>query len=138
MNLENKLRKEIVEKIKNFYKATKDQASFKPGVTPVNYAGRVYDEKELINLVNSSLDFWLTAGKYAKEFEERLAQFIGVKYSLLTNSGSSANLLAVSALTSPLLKERQLKTGDEVITTPFTFIASANSMPRRSALATWG
>ncbi|GAH13525.1 unnamed protein product [marine sediment metagenome] len=68
-------------------------------------------------MVDASLDFWLTAGRYAKEFEKQLAKFLGVKYCLLTNSGSSANLLAISALTSPLLKERQLKPGDEVITT---------------------
>jgi len=89
---------------------------FIEGKSRVNYAGRVFDEQEMINLVDSSLDFWLTYGKYSKEFEEKLAKFLGVRWALLVNSGSSANLLAFYALTSPLLKERQIKRGDEVIT----------------------
>ncbi|MDD5356062.1 MAG: lipopolysaccharide biosynthesis protein RfbH, partial [Candidatus Omnitrophica bacterium] len=84
------------------------------------------DESELINLVDASLDFWLTAGRYAKEFEKRLAEFLKIKHCLLVNSGSSANLLAVSALTSPLLKERRLKPGDEVITTACGFPTTLN------------
>lgn len=84
--------------------------------TKVNYAGRVYDEKELVNLIDSSLDFWLTYGKYSKTFEEKLSDYLGVRWSFLVNSGSSANLLAFMALTSPLLRERQILRGDEVIT----------------------
>lgn len=125
-NVEKKLRREIFDKIKKLYLMRKSQEKFVPGKTPINYAGRVYDEKEIINLVDSSLDFWLTAGRYAKEFEEKLAKFLGVKYCLLTNSGSSANLLAVSALTSPLLKEKRLKPGDEVITTACGFPTTLN------------
>ncbi len=89
---------------------------FLPGETPVSYGGRVYDEKELLNLIDASLEFWLTAGRYAGEFEERMAGYLGVRHGILTNSGSSANLLAVTALTSPKLGAKRLKPGDEVIT----------------------
>lgn len=99
---------------------------FIPGVTGIPYGGRVYDERELINLVDASLDFWLTAGRYAREFEEGLSRFLKVKYCLLTNSGSSANLLAISALTSPLLGKRRLMPGDEVITTACGFPTTLN------------
>lgn len=124
--MEKKLRKAILSKVREFYRLTKTKKDFVPGKTPINYAGRIYDEKELINLVDASLDFWLTSGRYAQEFEQKLAEFLGVKYCLLTNSGSSANLLAVSALTSPLLKEKQLKPGDEVITTACGFPTTLN------------
>jgi CDP-6-deoxy-D-xylo-4-hexulose-3-dehydrase len=87
----------------------------------INYAGRVYDENERINLVDSALDFWLTAGKYAHEFEHRLSTFLGVPYVYAVNSGSSANLLAFAALTSPMLGERRIKRGDEVITLAMGF-----------------
>lgn len=89
---------------------------FQPEASRINYAGRIFDEKEMINLVDSALDFWLTAGKYSDEFEKRFAEFIGVKYCSLCNSGSSANLLAFMALTSPKLGDRRIKKGDEVIT----------------------
>lgn len=82
----------------------------------ISYAGRVYDHKEVVNLVESALDFWLTTGKYADKFEQEFADFLGVKYVSLTNSGSSANLLAFMALTSPKLGERRIQRGDEVIT----------------------
>lgn len=92
----------------------------------INYGGRVYDAEEMKELVNSALDFWLTSGTYAKRFEEGLAKFLGMKYCLITNSGSSANLLAVSALTSPRLGRKRLLTGDEVITTACGFPTTAN------------
>ena len=111
-----KLKKEILSKVKEYYSSVFAEKDFKPGETPVNYGGRVFDENDLQNLVDSSLEFWLTSGRYADEFEKSLAKFIGVKYCSLTNSGSSANLLAVSALTSPKLGERRLKKGDEVVT----------------------
>ena len=120
------IRKEIFKKVKDFYVSQGINKKFVPGQTFIPYAGRVYDEKELVSLVDSSLDFWLTAGRYADKFEKGLAVFLGVKYCLLTNSGSSANLLAVSALTSPLLKKRQLKPGDEVITTACGFPTTLN------------
>ena len=89
---------------------------FVPGQTTVPYAGRVFDEEEVAAAVSASLDFWLTLGKEGEGFEEGLAKFLGVKQSILCNSGSSANLLAVSALSSPKLGRRRLKPGDEIIT----------------------
>ena len=103
----------------NYYNAIhkpQQDKEFMAGKTRVNYAGRVFDEKEMINLVDSSLDFWLTYGSYSKQFEKKLAEYLGIRWTFLVNSGSSANLLAFYALTSPLLKERQVKRGDEVIT----------------------
>ncbi len=126
MKNEERLRKEIYKKVTEFYSLTKNSNVFIPGETYVNYAGRVYDSRELINLVDAALDFWLTAGRYAAEFEAKLAEFLGAGYCLLTNSGSSANLLAVTALTSPLLKERRLRPGDEVITTACGFPTTLN------------
>ena len=123
---EDKLRNEIQDKIRLIYKNRKNSEEFILGKTEINYAGRVYDENELISLVDSSLDFWLTAGKYANKFEEGFAEFLGIKYCLLTNSGSSANLLAISALTSPKLGEKMLKHGDEVITTACGFPTTLN------------
>ena len=82
----------------------------------IHYASRVYDRKEMVNLVDSSLEFWLTSGRYTDEFEKKLAEYLGVRYCSLVNSGSSANLTAFMTLTSPLLGERQIKRGDEVIT----------------------
>lgn len=103
----------------------KDEA-FIPGKTYIRYAGRVYDAEEMNAIVDSALDFWLTAGRFAKQFEEEFARFLGVKHCILTNSGSSANLLAMSALTSPKLGERMLKPGDEVITTACAFPTTVN------------
>ena len=82
----------------------------------IPYASRVYDSKEMVNLVDSSLEFWLTSGRYSLEFEKKFAQYLGVRFCALVNSGSSANLLAFMALTSPLLGERAVKRGDEIIT----------------------
>src|SRR6201988_2089631 len=90
--------------------------TFIPGSSPVPISGRVFDEQELELLVESSLDFWLTTGRFAEQFEREFAKFVGVREAVLVNSGSSANLLAVTALTSPRLGDRQLKPGDEVIT----------------------
>ena len=126
MKTEKKIRKEIFDKVAELYKLRKSQENFVPGKTSINYAGRIYDEKEMINLVDASLDFWLTAGRYTKQFEKEFAEFLGVKYCLLTNSGSSANLLAVSTLTSPKLGEKRLKPGDEVITTACGFPTTLN------------
>ena len=120
------LRNDIFEKVKQFYYSQEKIEGFIPGKTRVNYAGRVYDEKELVNLVDASLDFWLTAGRYADKFESRFAKFLGLKYCLLVNSGSSANLLAVTALTSSKLGKRQLKPGDEVITIACGFPTTLN------------
>ncbi len=117
MNRKDELKQQIFALTKEYYNEVHaPKQPFEPGRTFVNYGGRYYDEAELINLVDSSLDFWLTAGPWAHKFESRFAKWLGVKYCSLTNSGSSANLLAFSALTSPLLGERRIKRGDEVIT----------------------
>lgn len=118
MTKEEQLKKEILEKTKEYYKLVhkpQQDKDFVEGKSRVNYAGRVFDEKEMINLVDSSLDFWLTYGDYSKKFEKELANYLNVRWSFLVNSGSSANLLAFYTLTSPLLKQRQIKRGDEVI-----------------------
>lgn len=114
------IREKILEAVREYYKESAASKEFEPG-DRINYAGRVYDENELVNLVDSALEFWLTAGKYTREFESGLAEFLGLPYCSLVNSGSSANLLAVSALTSPLLGERRLCRGDEVITVAAAF-----------------
>ena len=118
MNKSEALKKEILEKVEQYYNAKKaeDASAFVPGKSRVNYAGRVYDEKEMLNLVDSSVEFWLTWGRFSREFEHKLAEYLGVKWAFLVNSGSSANLLAFMTLTSPLLKDRRVRRGDEVIT----------------------
>jgi CDP-4-dehydro-6-deoxyglucose reductase, E1 len=99
---------------------------FTPGKTNILYGGRVYDHREIDNLIRAAKEFWLTDGHFCDEFSLKLSEFIGVKHCVLCNSGSSANLLAVSALTSPLLKERRLNFGDEVITTACGFPTTLN------------
>ncbi len=94
----------------------------------IPYASRVYDSKEMVNLVDSSLEFWLTAGRYTDEFEKKLAQYLGVKHCALVNSGSSANLTAFMTLTSPLLGDRAVKRGDEVITVAAGFPTTVTPM----------
>ena len=114
-----KLHDEILDKVSEYYRlvhASEKNDAFIPGKSRINYAGRVFDEHEILNLVDSSLEFWLTYGRYSKQFEKKLATYLGVCHALLVNSGSSANLLAFATLTSPLLNERQIKRGDEVIT----------------------
>ncbi len=91
------------------------KGAFKPG-DRITYASRVYDRDEMMNLVDSALEFWLTSGRYTDEFEKKFGEYLGIPYVSLVNSGSSANLCAFMALTSPLLKERQIRRGDEVIT----------------------
>lgn len=125
MRTEKEIRSEIFELVREYYAST-HQDSFIPGTSRISYAGRIYNEKELISLVDATLEFWLTTGRFAEQFEKDLADFLGVKYCLLTNSGSSANLLAVSALTSTKLGERRLKPGDEVITTACGFPSTLN------------
>ncbi len=123
---EKDLRKDILAKVAEYCQMRKADEKFIPGETLVNYAGRIYDADEMTALVDSSLDFWLTAGRYAEAFERDFASFFETKYALLTNSGSSANLLAVSALTSQKLGEKRLKPGDEVITTACGFPTTLN------------
>ena len=113
------LKQDILNKTRQYYELVHkpvQQNPFVPDQSRIPYAGRVFDEHELINLVDSSLEFWLTTGRYAEQFEKEFAEFLGVQFCSLTNSGSSANLLAFMALTSPKLGERRIKSGDEVIT----------------------
>ncbi|MBF0570610.1 MAG: lipopolysaccharide biosynthesis protein RfbH [Candidatus Omnitrophica bacterium] len=111
------LRKLIGKAIEKHYQYVhKPRLDFVPGKSPVPLAGRVYDAEEMKMLGETVLDFWLTGGRFEKQFEKEFTRFLGERFCVLTNSGSSANLLAVSALTSHLLKDRQLKPGDEVLT----------------------
>jgi len=110
------IKSKIFHKVTDLYELKYKDRQFVAGKTPVRYAGRVFDENELINLVDASLDFWLTAGRYAEEFESRFADYFDVSDAILVNSGSSANLVALSTLTSKKLGEKRLKPGDEVIT----------------------
>lgn len=113
---EGQAKKEILDMVDEYCKTYHNiKKDFKPG-DRISYASRVYDSDEMCNLVDSALEFWLTSGRYTKIFEEGFAKYLGVKYCSLVNSGSSANLCAFMALTSPLLKERQVKPGDEMIT----------------------
>ncbi|MBL8018087.1 MAG: lipopolysaccharide biosynthesis protein RfbH [Leptospirales bacterium] len=117
--LERFLRKFMESQTRNYYQAIHKPAQdspFEPGKTRVTYAGRVFDAGEMVNLTNSALDFWLTSGPFSAEFEKRFAKLLGVRKSLLVNSGSSANLLAFFTLTSPKLEERAIERGDEIIT----------------------
>lgn len=105
----------ILQAVEQYAREHHQKASYRPG-DRIQYAGRVYDGTELRNLVDAALDFWLTAGDYTRRFERGLANYLGLPFCSLVCSGSAANLLAVSALTSPLLGERRLRRGDEVIT----------------------
>lgn len=110
------LRQQAIQAAVEYYRHVHaPQKQFKPG-DRIPYAGRVFDETEISNLIDSSLEFWLTTGRYAEKFEREFAQFLGVQHCSLTNSGSSANLLAFMALTSPKLGDCRIKRGDEVIT----------------------
>lgn len=113
---EQEARKEILDLVAEYARTYhKQNQSYQEG-DRIPYASRVYDEREMVNLVDSALEFWLTAGRYTDQFEKAFGEYLGVRYVSLVNSGSSANLLAFAVLTSPLLKERQLRAGDEVIT----------------------
>ena len=129
MSKKDELKQQILLLTQQYYEevhATKPE--FRPGETPVNYGGRYYDSQELVNLVDSSLDFWLTAGPWATRFEHDFAKWMGVRHCALTNSGSSANLLAFFALTSPLLGDRRIRRGDEVITVACGFPTTITPM----------
>jgi CDP-4-dehydro-6-deoxyglucose reductase, E1 len=120
------LRQQIRALVKEYHAAAFAARDFVPGESPVPVSGRVFDAHELELLVESALDFWLTTGRFAKEFEQRFARWMGVRHCLLVNSGSSANLVALSALTSPKLGDRRLRPGDEVITAAEGFPTTVN------------
>ena len=121
---------EVAEYCRQFHNQNKE---YREG-DRINYAGRVYDEAEMVNLVDSALDFWLTAGRYTEEFERKLGEYLNVKHVSLVNSGSSANLLAFMTLTSPLLGERQILPGDEVITVACGFPTTVTPMLQYGAV----
>lgn len=123
---ENEIRESILTLVSEFYYTKYQNKSFKQGETAVRYAGRVFDDKEMVSLVDSCLDFWLTAGRFHDEFESELAYYLDLEYAILVNSGSSANLLAFTALTSPLLGDKKLKPGDEVISVAAGFPTTVN------------
>jgi CDP-6-deoxy-D-xylo-4-hexulose-3-dehydrase len=110
------LRAEILERVAEYARRRWTPQAYVPGKTPAPYAGRVFDEDEVVNLVDAGLDFWLTSGRFCRQLEKGLAEFVGVTECRLVNSGSSANLLAFSTLTSPRLGDRRLRPGDELIT----------------------
>jgi len=119
-------RESILNSVDAYHRLAFPDEAFIPGKTPVPVSGRVFDAEDLKSVVESGLDFWLTSGRFADRFEKEFAAFMQQKHCILVNSGSSANLLAVSCLTSPLLSDRQLKPGDEVITVAAAFPTTVN------------
>lgn len=135
MAKKEELKAQILELTREYYKEVhSDKKPFEAGKTFVNYGGRYFNDEEIVNLVNSSLDFWLTAGPWAYKFETRMAKWLGIKYCALTNSGSSANLLAFFTLTSPLLGDKCIKRGDEVITVAAGFPTTVNPIIQYGAI----
>ena len=128
------LRDEIVAKTKEYFEAAFEQHAFVPHADAVPVAGRVFDASELQLLVESALDFWLTTGRFAERFEREFARWYGVRECVLVNSGSSANLLAIAALTSPELGERRLQPGDEIITAAAGFPTTVNPIVQCGAV----
>jgi CDP-4-dehydro-6-deoxyglucose reductase, E1 len=126
MNDDDDLRRRILSLVAEHYELAHGQREFVPGVTEIPVSGRVFDAVEVQSLVDSALDFWLTTGRFASRFERDLARYVGVRHATLCNSGSSANLLALSCLTSPKLDERRLRPGDEVVTVAAGFPTTVN------------
>jgi CDP-4-dehydro-6-deoxyglucose reductase, E1 len=122
----NQLRAQILALTAEYVSEEFSERKFVPGESAVPVAGRVFDAADVQSLIDSSLDFWLTEGRFAKRFEREFADFFHMRHSVLVNSGSSANLLALTSLTSPLLNERQLRAGDEVITVASGFPTTVN------------
>ena len=122
----DQLRKQVLDLVAEYYAEAFPPIPFVAGETRVPVSGRVFDATELQYLVDSSLDFWLTTGRFAEQFEREFARFLGVRCAILVNSGSSANLLALTCLTSPKLGDRRLKPGDEVITVAAGFPTTVN------------
>ncbi len=130
---QNEAKQQILDLVSDYYKEFHVKKEYSEG-DRIPYAARVYNENEMVNLVDSALEFWLTAGRYSAEFEKKFAKFLGVKYSFLVNSGSSANLLAFMTLTSELLGERAIKRGDEVITVACGFPTTVTPMIQFGAI----
>jgi CDP-6-deoxy-D-xylo-4-hexulose-3-dehydrase len=126
MSKSKEIRQRILELVQEYYEAEFAEKTFVAGETAVSVSGRSFDGDEMVHLVDASLDFWLTTGRFAEQFERDFARYVGVRHAMLCNSGSSANLLALSALTSPSLGERRLHPGDEVITVAAGFPTTVN------------
>ncbi len=126
-------RAKILEQVSEYVKS-KPNEKFVPGETWVRYAGRVFDDEEYLSLVDAALDGWITAGRYSEEFEFQFSQYLGVSSSLLVNSGSSANLIALSSLTSENLGNKRIKHGDEVITVAAGFPTTVNPIVQNGAI----
>ena len=126
MTAPDSLRKKILSLVVEYAKEEWPQRPFVPGETPVPVSGRIFDADDVGSLIDASLDFWLTSGRFAAEFERDLARLLGLRAALLCNSGSSANLLALSCLTAPELEERRLRPGDEVLTVAAGFPTTVN------------
>ena len=120
------IRAQILDLVREYHAVAFPNAPFVAGSSPIPVSGRVFDDDDIVKLVDSSLDFWLTTGRFAAEFERKFAKRMGLRHCLLVNSGSSANLVAFSALTSPKLGDRQILPGDEVITTATGFPTTVN------------
>jgi len=120
------IRKRILELVEDYYREKFGKKGFDPTRDMVHYAGRVFDSREMTYLVDAGLDFFLTANRYAERFETEFAEYLGLSNALLVNSGSSANLIALTTLTSPKLKDRRLKPGDEVLTVACGFPTTLN------------
>lgn len=134
MTEKEQARRRILELVADYCNTYhKKEAPFEEG-QKIPYASRVYDSSEMVNLVDSALEFWLTSGRYTDEFEAKLAEYLGVRYCSLVNSGSSANLVAFMTLTSPLLGERRVKRGDEVITVAAGFPTTVTPMIQYGAV----
>ncbi|WP_238883214.1 lipopolysaccharide biosynthesis protein RfbH [Clostridium sp. YIM B02551] len=125
MKSEREIREEILEKVVELYNVREKNKKFIPGESKVHYAGRTFDEKEMIAAIDSTLDFWLTLGTKGREFCNKFSSYLGIENCLVTNSGSSSNLIATSALCSPTIKNPMMP-GDEVITTAMTFPTTLN------------
>lgn len=131
---EEALRERVFEAVRAYHKEKFAPRPYVPGQTVIPPSGKVFDERDLLSLVDSSLDFWLTTGRFAAAFEKKFARILGVPHVQLTNSGSSANLLAITALTAPELKERRLRPGDEVITVGASFPTTVNPIIQNGAV----
>ena len=130
---EQEARQQILSEVRAYCDRFHTQKEYEHG-DRIPYASRVYDHDEMVNLIDSSLDFWLTSGRYTDEFERKLSEYLGVRFCSLVGSGSSANLLAFMALTSPLLGERRINRGDQVITVAAGFPTTVTPMIQYGAV----
>jgi CDP-6-deoxy-D-xylo-4-hexulose-3-dehydrase len=122
------LKSEILELVRQFWAVTHKKKQFVPGEDTIPSSGKVYGPEEMVSLVDSSLDFWLTSGRFNSAFERKLGEYLGVSHAISVNSGSSANLLSLAALASPQLNKKSLNPGDEIITVAAAFPTTVNPL----------